>query len=320
MTLFSWFAKEPAPFKLYPNPAFTVAPSHKGKIALVLGGGGSFGRFEIGVLKFMADCGLLAHVDMVVGTSVGGLNALFVSRFWGEFERVLDIWLTRVIKNTDIYSGQIPNSIGSAIARATGFMFGDKKSLVRPDGLYRLLDMFLKDSKFSDLPIPTYITATDIRAKNRMVFSNTHTPTVKCTVAGRATSAIPLIFPHVGFSDMVLCDGGIQSNNPVQTAIDNGATKIILIGCTPNVMPLPDIKDMIGDGMNSLATALHLAEEDSWNIVEGGKVPFIGLWPERMDKMGKSILDFDNMEALQYGNDIAYKFLKQDYANEFLQR
>jgi len=318
MNIFNWFAKDPKPFVLSPNPAYAVNTSHKGKIALVLGGGGSYGRFEIGVIKFMADCGLLGHVDMVIGTSVGGLNALFASRYWGAFDKVVDIWNTRVIKNTDIYSGEIPNSIGSAIARATGFMFGDKKSLVKPKGLYFLLDMFLKDSTFYDLPIPTYITATDIKAKKRVVFSKEETPLVRCTIAGRSSSAIPLIFPHVDYKDMVLCDGGIANNNPVEVAIENGATKVILIGCTPNNMPLPNIKDMVDDGVNSLATALHLAEEDNWDIVEGGKIPFIGLWPERLDKLGKSILDFDNMEAMQYGNDIAYKYLKQDYCNEFL--
>ena len=318
MIIFDWFATKPKPFILYPNPRYDVSPSHKGKIALVLGGGGSFGRFEIGVIKYLYDCGILAHVDMVVGTSVGGLNALFTSRYWGDFDKVVEIWNTKVTKNTDIYDGQIPNNIGSLITRATGFLFGDKNSLVKPKGLYNLLETFLGDNTFNDLPIPTYITATNIKGKNRVIFSKENTPLVKASVSGKASSAIPLVFPHIDFADMILCDGGIANNNPVDTAVKNGATKIILIGCTPNNMPEPEIKDMIADGINSLETALHLAEEDNWDIVEQNKIPIIGLWPERLDKLGKSILDFDNMSAMQYGNDIAYKFIKQDYANEFL--
>jgi predicted acylesterase/phospholipase RssA len=320
MTLFSWFGKKPEPFSLKTLPKYNMFGStrHKGKIALVLGGGGAYGRFEIGAIKYLQQIGMLENVDMICGTSAGGLNALFTAANWGDFDTVLDLWTTRVIKNTDIYEGEIPKTLGGIVGRFTGFLCGDKESIVKAKPLYKLLDDNLGGLTFDNLRIPTYITATDISRMERFVFSKETTPAVQCQIAGQATSAICPFFRWVDFAGKKLADGGVAANNPVELAVKYGATKIILIGCTPDKMPQMKITTFIDAAAAELATALHLAEEKSWEIVESGKVPYIGLFPEDMSRMGKSILDFDNLEAMQYGYDMASRFLSDEYAQEFL--
>jgi NTE family protein len=51
--------------------AATSDSSHKVKIGLVLGGGGTRGAAHIGVLRVLEREGI--HVDMVTGTSIGAI-------------------------------------------------------------------------------------------------------------------------------------------------------------------------------------------------------------------------------------------------------
>ena len=47
--------------------------------AVVLSGGGSKGAYQIGVWKYLEECGLAQHICAVSGTSVGALNAALFS-------------------------------------------------------------------------------------------------------------------------------------------------------------------------------------------------------------------------------------------------
>ena len=58
------------------------------KTALVLGGGGARGAYEVGV--WQALCELDVPVDIVTGTSVGALNAAVIAA--GSFESVSALW------------------------------------------------------------------------------------------------------------------------------------------------------------------------------------------------------------------------------------
>ena len=46
-------------------------------IALVLGGGGGRGAYQIGVWKALREFGIEKNIKAVSGTSIGGINAAF---------------------------------------------------------------------------------------------------------------------------------------------------------------------------------------------------------------------------------------------------
>src|SRR5579859_2877045 len=52
----------------------TSGPS---RLGLVLSGGGAKGAYEVGVVAYLADCGVRVH--MLSGASIGSLNAAVVS-------------------------------------------------------------------------------------------------------------------------------------------------------------------------------------------------------------------------------------------------
>ena len=60
----------------------------KKKTALVLGGGGSRGAYEIGVWQALKALGI--RIDMVYGTSVGAINAAMVAQ--GDVDLTAELW------------------------------------------------------------------------------------------------------------------------------------------------------------------------------------------------------------------------------------
>ncbi|MBQ5441313.1 MAG: patatin-like phospholipase family protein, partial [Firmicutes bacterium] len=58
------------------------------KTALVLGGGGSRGAYEIGVWQALKELGI--RIDMVYGTSVGAINAAMVAQ--GDLDLTASLW------------------------------------------------------------------------------------------------------------------------------------------------------------------------------------------------------------------------------------
>lgn len=62
--------------------------TEKKKTALVLGGGGSRGAYEIGVWQALKALGI--RIDMVYGASVGAINAVMVAQ--GDVDLTTDLW------------------------------------------------------------------------------------------------------------------------------------------------------------------------------------------------------------------------------------
>ena len=62
------------------------------KYALVLGGGGGKGAYEVGVWKALIETGLAKFFSLTVGTSVGALNAAFFAQ--GKLDEAYTVWKT----------------------------------------------------------------------------------------------------------------------------------------------------------------------------------------------------------------------------------
>ena len=82
------------------------------------------------------------------------------------------------------------------------------------------------ECNFGDLPIPYACVATDLVSGKEIVFDKGILP-----MAMRASMAIPGVFPPVKTEDMVLVDGGMKNNFPVDVARAMGAD--IVIGVKP---------------------------------------------------------------------------------------
>ena len=212
------------------------------KVAVVLSGGGAKGAAHVGVLKVLEKAGI--PIDIVTGTSmgsiVGGLYAIgYNAQALDSLVRHLDwgyvITDRENMANQSLSDRKRQYTYVISTGRASGKRDLTAGGIIKGknlDELFQRLCVGYTDSlNFSrDLPIPYACVATDIMTNTEVVFHSGRLPQ-----AMRASMAIPAAFSPVRMGDMVLVDGGMRNNYPVDVARAMGAD--IVIGVTLSEKP-----------------------------------------------------------------------------------
>lgn len=215
---------------------FTLPSSaqQRKKVGVVLSGGGAKGVAHIGALKVIEEAGI--PIDYIVGTSmgsiIGGLYAI------GYTPQQLD----SMVKKQDwtfLLSDRIKRSQQTMSEREksetfvlslplTGKRFKEQASggVIKGQNLANLfsdLTVGYHDSiDFNKLPIPFACVSENVVNGKEIVFHDGVLST-----AMRASMAIPGVFTPVRIDGMVLVDGGMKNNYPVNVAKAMGAEIII---------------------------------------------------------------------------------------------
>lgn len=227
-------------------PAFAQRP----KVGVVLSGGGAKGAAHVGVLKVLEENNI--PIDYIAGTSIGAivgglyaigysaheLDSLIMTQNWNilmsdriprlerSFERkqAENKFLVRIPFGAGDYS-----RLGARRQRKpeeTPILSNLPMALVNGQNVYNLLTRLsvgYQDSlDFNRMPIPFACVAVDLVGKKEVVFRNG-----SLVDAIRASMAIPGYFSPVRMGDMVLVDGGVLNNYPVDVCRAMGADIII---------------------------------------------------------------------------------------------
>ncbi len=220
------------------------------KVGVVLSGGGAKGMAHIGVLKVLERAGI--PVDIITGTSmgsiIGGLYAIgYNAEALDSMVRKQD-WSYVITDKEDLRNQSLSDR-----QKQNTYVFSRGLTIGKHDGglikgknlaeLFQHLCMGYTDSlDFNhDLLIPYACVATNIMDNSEVVFHSGRLPQ-----AMRASMAIPAAFSPVRLGDMVLVDGGLKNNYPVDVAREMGAD--IVIGVT--LSGKPKTADDIGGTMS----------------------------------------------------------------------
>jgi NTE family protein len=193
--------------------------------AFVLSGGASLGAVQAGMLRALYERGVAP--DLIVGTSVGGLNGAFIASrppIPGTADELAEIW--RAVSRWDVFP----------LNALTGFLgfFGARDHLVSDRGLRKLVAENLELDRLEDSPIPLHVITTDLLSGRELRLS--HGDALEAVIA---SAAIPGVFPAVEREGRLLIDGGVANNTPIVDAIDLGAERIYVLP-TGNACDLPD--------------------------------------------------------------------------------
>lgn len=207
---------------------------HHQKTAFVLAGGGSFGAVQVGMLKALAAHGVTA--DMVVGSSVGAINAAYYAGnpTPSGMAQLEQLWL-------GIVRGDVFPLGWRSLA---GFLWR-RDFLVSDMGLRRLIEAHLPYRRLEEAGLPVHIVATDILSGEAVVMSDG--PAAPAIIA---SCAIPAAFAPVQHMTRHLADGALTSNTPVKIAVARGARRLI-------VMPTGFACSLDSPPKGALASALH---------------------------------------------------------------
>ncbi len=150
--------------------------------------------------------------DLVLGTSVGALNGVFVAAdpTAGAAVRLADLWSELA---GQIFAGSLARRVGTAVRTGT--------SLHRPAPLRRLLLEHLPARTFADLVVPFFCVASCIERAAEHWF--TEGPLVDAVLA---SAAVPGLLPPVEVGGEHFLDGGLVNSIPVGEAVRRGARTI----------------------------------------------------------------------------------------------
>lgn len=186
-------------------------------IAFVLSGGGSRGALQVGALHALLEAGI--QPDMLIGTSVGAVNASFIAAEpnVAGIEKLEAMWLQ--LNDATVF----PGNKGAALLR---FIRG-KPSLYPNDEMHTHLMHYLEHKHFSELSLPCYAVAVDVDSGEIVVFGDKKEDTLEDGLM--STMALAPAHPPWLVGERRFIDGCFGAILPVRQAIERGATQIIAL-------------------------------------------------------------------------------------------
>lgn len=194
------------------------------KNALVLGGGGSCGAYEIGVWQALRE--LEYPIDIVTGTSVGALNAAIIVQ--DDFDKALSVWsalnnemvLTLTEEQKADFEHKSLQIYASEFIKNKGIAF---------EPLKNLLTQYIDTDVFFTNPRDFGIATVEMRGLKQVnVLKQTMKKELLIDYMLASAACFPAFKPYV-INETEFIDGGYQNNLPVDIAIELGATNFIIV-------------------------------------------------------------------------------------------
>lgn len=215
------------------------------KTALVLGGGGSRGAYEVGVWQALTELGV--KIDIVTGCSVGAINAAMVVQ--GDAELTARLW--RELETHMVFD--VPEGSRSIeYAREIVFNHGAGTS-----GLKNLLTKYIDEETVRSSSMEYGIPVVSLPAFEPHYLYKEDIPAGKLVdFIIASASAFPAIHSHE-IDGVDYIDGGYADEIPVAMATEKGATHVIAV----------NLKGMGVFNHENLASAPNLVYiEPKWDL------------------------------------------------------
>jgi len=183
--------------------------------AFVLSGGASLGAMQAGMLRALYERGIAP--DLLVGTSVGALNAAFLASrppIVDTTDQLAAVW--RDLRREQIF----PLSLRALLVGLSG----RRDHLVPDRGLRQLAARHIEFTDLAEAAIPLHVLTFDLSSRSEVLLS--HGPTLDILTAA---ASIPGVFPPVSIGGCLLVDGGVANNTPISHAVALGAERVFVL-------------------------------------------------------------------------------------------
>ena len=211
--------------------------------AFVLSGGASLGASQAGMLETLYEQGI--RPDLLVGTSVGAINAAFIASRPPTVQTVRElqeVW--RRLSRGQIFPAN-PLTAGLGL-------LGMRDHSVPVGSLRRLLRAHVEIGLLEDASVALHLLAADMLTGEEVLLSNG--PAMDAILA---SAAIPGVFPAVPWKAHTLMDGGILNNTPISHAVAFGAERIIVLPAMGNERLTQVPRGALAAGAVALSRAIN---------------------------------------------------------------
>jgi NTE family protein len=264
----------------------------KQRVALILTGGGARAAYQVGVLKAISEfLPKRAHnpFEIICGTSAGALNAAALAVNAQSFRKGVQ-YLMNTWKNfhaSQVYrtdaAGVFNNTVlwlAGVVSGAIGINKLKQVSLLDNSPLAELLDELLPCEKIQVSIDKGYLHALSVTAsgygsgesvtfyqgvKELQPWRRTGRVGIPTQIEIKhllASSALPFIFPATLINREYFGDGSMRQIAPIGSALQLGATRVLVIGVTANsysehveredIADYPSLAKIAGHAMNSI--------------------------------------------------------------------
>jgi NTE family protein len=167
------------------------------------------------MLRALYEHGVTA--DVLVGTSVGALNAAFIASRSQTPETATELaraW--RGIERADAFPVSLRTMVGG--------LAGHRNHLVPASGLRRIVERHIEIGDLADARVPLHLVAFDVSAGTEALLCDG--PAIDAVLGA---CAIPGIFSPIAFGEKLLIDGGVVNNTPIRHAVELGAERVYVL-------------------------------------------------------------------------------------------
>jgi NTE family protein len=228
-----------------------VAGRERKRVGLVLSGGGAKGLAHVGVLKVLEEAGI--PVDCIAGTSmgaiVGGLYAIgYDAASLDSIVRGQD-WT--YLLGDKVYRHDIPFPEKEMMEKYLISAPVWKRTIQVPPGFVsgqNIYNLFMEltigyhdSTRFDRLPVPFACVASNLVDGKEVVLDRG-----VLALAMRASMAMPGVFSPVVRDGMVLVDGGVSNNFPVDVARAMGAEVLVGINVQSGLRDEAGLESVVG--------------------------------------------------------------------------
>jgi NTE family protein len=296
------------------DPAKARDGAKRPKICLVLSGGGARGAAHVGVIKVLEEYRI--PIDCIAGTSMGALvGAAYASGMSVAEMQETNASITKELlfkerpprqelsqrrKQEDykIFVGPELGFKDGKLALPKGIVTG-----VQLETVLRRLSKLKGYHHFDDLPIPYRAVATDLVTGKAVVFSEGELANVM-----RASMSVPGAVAPAEFGGMMLVDGMLTQNLPVDAARAMGADIVIAVNVGTPLLKRDELTGVLGVLGQMLSI---LTEQNVEASIKSLKPSDILITPDLGDF---STGDFDHLSKIEPKGEEAARKLAQRLA------
>jgi NTE family protein len=232
--------------------ATPASPAKRPKICLVLSGGGARGAAHIGVLKILEQ--YRVPIDCIAGTSMGALvgaayasgmsipemdeitGAITSELLFKERPPREELSMQRKAEDYTLLFGPEIGLVGSSLKFPKGVVTG-----VQLETVLRKLSKVKGYQRFDNLAIPFRAVATNLVTGKAVIFKEGELANVM-----RASMSVPGAIAPAEMNGMILVDGMLTENLPVQTARAMGADIIIAVNVGTPLLTRDQLDSIFG--------------------------------------------------------------------------
>ena len=266
---------------------------HREGPTLVLGGGGSMGALQAGVLRVLMRHGF--QPSRIIGTSVGALNGAFLAFYPGMAgaEQLVEVW--RGLEN-ERYISLNPVRVVFRLASRQLHLFSN-------EFLRRLIEQHAVEDDFAAARVPLFIPATNLYTGRKHVFSAG--PVSRAILA---STAIPGVFGPVEIDGQAYIDGGVVANLDLETAVELGAKEILAIDLS-HCFELPEPNSVLDVLTRTVDIVMRERVQRDLELLDGrARITVIRPEIER----GPGVGDLSHVSRLiEQGEQLALRMLDQ---------